>query len=463
MNKIYMACLGMLLLASCQSDEGSILDELEPQEQFLGGETSVIDESVNAFGQAAPNLTGNKDLEFVTGNAFFKRNWVTAPSSTEDLDGVGPLFNARSCSSCHDKDGRGAPPLDPTEEPVSLLFRLSIAEQIDWQPLPDPNYGGQFNHLSILGVEPEGKVSVTYDEISGNYPDGATYSLRKPSYHFYDLHYGDMSPNLMVSPRIAPHMIGLGLLEAVSEQTLLNYTDEADSDGDGISGRANYVEDVVTGLPAIGRFGWKANQPSVRQQVAGAFLGDIGITSALFPNQDCATNQLDCQEAYSETGYELTDQILDRVTLYSAALAVPRRRNWDQPNVIQGKLLFDDLNCSGCHITKMTTASHLDFPEFDNQTIRPFTDLLLHDMGEGLADHRPDGLATGTEWRTPPLWGIGLFPVVSGHTFYLHDGRARNLEEAILWHGGEASASVSAFKSLNQTERNQVLQFLESL
>ncbi|MGL1887125.1 MAG: c-type cytochrome [Reichenbachiella sp.] len=459
---VLLSC--MFIMTSCQEDEGSIIDYLEKGEEFLGGETSVIDESVNAFGQAAPNLTGTKDLEFVTGNAFFKRNWVTSPSSTEDLDGLGPVFNARSCSTCHDLDGRGAPPVDPFEEPVDLLFRLSIPNnKIEWEPLDDENYGGQFNHLAVLGVEPEGKVSVTYEEMAGTYPDGNQYSLRKPNYNFYELNYGEMSVGIMVSPRVAPHMIGLGLLDAIDEATLLTLSDENDANGDGISGKANYIYDVVNNKQSIGRFGWKSNQPSVRQQVAGAFRGDIGITSKLFPEQPCASGQADCQEAYAENSYELTDQILDRVTLYSSSLAVPRRRNWEELDVIEGKILFKELNCSGCHIPKLTTGNAGDIPEFMNQTIRPFTDLLLHDMGDALADNRPDGLANGNEWRTPPLWGIGMIQVVNGHNFLLHDGRARGFEEAILWHGGEAETSKNAFKELSSEERSDIIAFLNSL
>ena len=434
---------------------------LETGEELMGGDATVFDLSVNAFGHAAPNLTGVKDLEFVTGNAFFKRNWVTAPASTEDLDGLGPLFNARSCSSCHLRDGRAAPPSGPGETPVGLLYRLSVPDGN--QIKPDLYYGGQFNHLAIMGVDPEGSVSVSYEELPGSYPDGNTYSLRVPKSTFTDLNYGELSTDLMISPRIAPHMIGLGLLEAIDESTLLSFEDESDANGDGISGRANYVWEIEKDQLSIGRFGWKSNQPTVRQQVAGAFLGDIGITSKLFPEQACASLQDQCMEAYSETGYELDDKILDRVTLYSATLAVSGRRNWDQAEVLKGKAFFEQMNCTGCHVSKITTGTSGEFPEFFNQTIRPYTDLLLHDMGEGLADHRPDELATGKEWRTPPLWGIGLFSLVSGHTNYLHDGRARNLEEAILWHGGEAENSKEAFKKLKQEERQFVIQFLESL
>ncbi len=455
-----------LLHMACQeaSESPWTEDWKEEGEQFSGGDATISDESVNAFGHAAPNLTGDKDLQFVTGNSFFKRNWVTAPASTEDLDGLGPLFNARSCSSCHDLDGRGAPPLSPDEQPVSLLFRLSKpSPDIAWETIPDEHYGEQLNTLAILGIKPEGDVSVSYQEISGTYADGETYSLRKPNYAFKNLKYGAFSHDMMVSPRIAPQMIGLGLLEAIDEATLQSFADPDDANGDGISGRINYVEDRITQKKSIGRLGWKANQPSVRQQIASAFRGDIGITSSLFPEQPCASQDEDCLQSISGGEPELTEDILDRVTLYSETLAVPIRRNWNDAVVLQGKSLFNQSGCTSCHIATIKTGIHPDYPEFSDQTIHPYTDLLLHDMGEGLADGRPDGEASGTEWKTPPLWGIGLMHVVSGHTFLLHDGRARNMEEAILWHGGEAQKSQQAFVNMSKTEREAVLKFLESL
>ena len=428
-----------------------------------GGATTVFNESVNAFGEAAPNLTGNKDLFFVTGNAFFKRNWVTPPASTEDLDGLGPLFNARSCSSCHNLDGRGAPPKDPSEEPVALLFRLTRPAPDSIRSIPDQHYGGQFNHLSVLGVDPEGKVEVTYNEIPGEYPDGTAYMLRDPVYTFKDLNYGEFPEDIMISPRIAQHLVGMGLLEAIDVETLESLADPDDSDGDGISGKMNVVYSYETEQFEVGRFGWKANQPSVRQQTALAFREDIGITSELFPDQLCGDFQTSCKESRSGGEPELTEDILDRVALYTETIAVPARRNWDEPDILRGKRAFHNVGCASCHIPKLKTGEHEEHPELSNQTIYPYTDLLLHDMGEGLADHALDAEASGTEWRTPPLWGIGLVETVSGHTNFLHDGRARNLEEAILWHGGEAEKSKQEFKKLSKEERDNLIQFLESL
>lgn len=437
---------------------------MEEGEEFSGGEATVADVSVNAFSNPAPNLEGDRDLQFVVGNSFFNRNWVTTPSSTEDLDGLGPLFNARSCSSCHFKDGRGRPRLSPDDEDPSMLYRLSIpGTTAHGGPLADPNYGGQLNPLAILGVPAEGDIEVSYQEISGKYSDGTTYSLRKPVYTFKDGAYGNLAAGAMISPRVAPQMVGLGLLASIDESTIKAIADPDDVNGDGISGRVNVVWDFGEEKQAIGRFGWKANQPTLRQQTAGAFLGDIGITSSLFPNQDCMDSQTACKESPEGGSPELKESILEKVTLYSGTLAVPKRRDWADDMVLRGKQLFINSNCGACHLPKVRTGFNPDFPEFTDQTIRPYTDLLLHDMGEELSDNRPDYLATGAEWRTPPLWGIGLFKIVNNHTYYLHDGRARNLEEAILWHGGEAEQSKLAFVQMQKEEREALIKFLESL
>ncbi|MGB3467333.1 MAG: di-heme oxidoredictase family protein [Cyclobacteriaceae bacterium] len=450
------------VLFSCSPEEEEV-SIYEEGEEFSGGAATVFDESVNAFGNAAPNLTGDKDLTFVSGNAFFKRNWVTAPSSTVDLDGLGPVFNARSCSGCHALDGRGRPPLPGEDHTLGLLFRLSVpGVSTNGGPLVHPAYGGQLNTRSILGVPVEATVDVKYVEVEGEFTDGKKYSLRMPLYEFLDPAYGEIS-DALVSPRVANHMVGLGLLEAISELDLISKEDPEDLDDDGISGRANRVWDIERQQKVIGRFGWKANQPTVRQQVAGAFVGDIGLTSSIFPDEPCTSPQLDCNEAQSGGSPEVRDEILDRVVLYSAALAVPKRRDWKEPEVLKGKQLFMETGCAGCHTPKWTTGDHPDFPEFSNQTIRPYTDLLLHDMGEALADNRPDFEASGREWRTPPLWGLGLLQTVNQHEFLLHDGRARGFEEAILWHGGEAQTAKEKYISLSSEDRQNLIRFLRSL
>ena len=438
--------------------------------ELLGGQGSIFNITPNAFGQPIPGLEGMDEMLFFVGNSFFNQNWVTAPASTTARDGLGPLFNTRSCAGCHFKDGRGKAPESFGETGTGLLIRLRIpgrGEHGDF--LPDPKYGGQFQDVGLEGVPAEGKIRIEYKEISGQYPDGTAYSLRNPTYHLEELAYGDLHPDIALSPRVANQMIGLGFLETISEEDILALADPEDKDGDGISGKPNLVWDAVNERKALGRFGWRAEQPSILQQVAGAFLGDIGITTDIFPNQDCASGQTACLAApdgnnvKSDYEYEIDDDDLRKVELYSSTLAVPAQRNFDSPNVIKGENFFMDIGCQGCHISEHTTGTHPTVPALSNQHIRPFTDLLLHDMGEGLADELGNFEASGTEWRTPPLWGVGLFQTVNKHTFYLHDGRARNLEEAILWHSGEAETSKEKFMNLKKSEREMLIEFLNSL
>jgi CxxC motif-containing protein (DUF1111 family) len=342
--------------------------------------------------------------------------------------------------------------------------RLSIPGQdAHGGPLDEPAYGGQFNHDAILGVSAEGRAEVSYEEVPGAYADGTAYSLRRPAYRFADLAFGPLDPRVLISPRTAPFMIGLGLLEAVGEEDILALADEVDADGDGISGRPNRVWDPKAQRTRLGRFGWKANQAGLEQQSAGAFLGDLGITSPLAPAENCPPAQTACAAAPSGGAPELDQEKLDEVTYYGHLLAVPARRDFEDPDVLRGKALLRDAGCAACHAPLLTTGTLDGFPELSGQTIRPFTDLLLHDLGEDLADGRPDFLADGREWRTPPLWGIGLVGVVNEHTLLLHDGRARGLAEAILWHGGEAERAREAFRAMPAGDRAALIRFLESL
>lgn len=451
--------LWCLLVAACGGD-----DAPEPEEALPGGATTVHDTTRNAFTLVARNLQGERRDAFFVGNALFNRNWVTAPSSTEGLDGLGPAFNASSCAACHFKDGRGKPPTEPGEKPLSLLFRLSIPGPTPTgTPLGDPVYGGQLQPQSILGVPAEGQVAITLRPLEGHYADGTPFGLEAPSYTLENLAYGPVQPGLMMSPRVAPAMIGLGLLEAIPEAALEKLADPDDRDGDGISGRLNHVYDVEAKALRVGRFGWKANQPSLRQQNAAAFNGDIGITTTMFVHDDCTPSQQECQQAPSGGTPELEDAKLEQVTFYSRMLAVPARREADAEDVLRGRKRFRDVGCATCHVPRHETGVREDAPELSQQIIFPYTDLLLHDMGEALADHRPDFEATGSEWRTPPLWGLGLVKTVNRHTRFLHDGRARSLEEAVLWHGGEAERARERFTSLSAPERADLIRFLESL
>lgn len=436
----------------------------------LGGETTREDASRNSFGLPAPQLTNEERRVFEIGDSFFTNNWVTAPSTTDARDGLGPTFNAQACSSCHVRDGRGAPP-DPSgqEARLGLLLRLSIPGQdpTTGAPLPDPIYGGQLQDRAVLGIEPEGTITVTYTTITGEYGDGEPYELLSPSYEITDLEFGPLAADVMIGPRLSPQVIGMGLLEAIPTASILESADPDDADGDGISGRPNMVWDQRTEQPEVGRFGWKANVTTVEQQVAGAFHGDLGVTSSLHAAENCPAAQTACAQAPNgsdaEAGEpELTDSRLGSVTFYNRTLSVPAMRDVDQDVVRDGAEAFGDLGCSSCHTPTQQTGSS-DVAALADQTLHPYTDLLLHDMGPELADGRPDFQATGSEWRTPPLWGLGLIDEVNGDRFLLHDGRARTVEEAILWHGGEATASREAFRLADPDTRRAVLEFLEAL
>lgn len=456
----------LLLFAACRPDNEPPKATAIVEEKYAGGiNGTAFDFSENAFGVQVKGLSAEEDGFFVTGNAFFRSNWVTAPASVETLDGLGPLMNAISCGSCHFKDGRAQPPATPDEPLHGLLFRLSIpGTNANGGPLPDPAYGGQLQDKGILNVRPEAKVRVTYQETGGFYPDGTAYSLRTPVYTFNELQYGDFAAGIRYSPRIAPQTPGLGMLEIVPESQILAWADESDANHDGISGRPNYVLDYSTQQMRLGRFGWKANQPSLLQQTAGAFNGDIGITTNLFP-QDHLTQVQQQEYALVPNGGapELDDATLHKVVSYMQSLSVPARRNHNDAKVLRGKYIFMEINCAACHRPEMQTDKEGSIAALHDQKIYPYSDLLLHDMGEELSDNRPDYLAAGNEWRTPPLWGTGLIHTVNGHTFLLHDGRARGFTEAILWHGGEAEAAREAFKKLSKSDRDALVLFLESL
>lgn len=455
-----LALAANALLAGCGGSSHVAQKQDDP---LSGGATTVFDVTAGAYANPAANLTSQHLDEFDFGHSVFSRNWVTAPATTDGMDGLGPIFNARACSACHSRDGR-SPPFDAnTGNMLGLLVRISIPGTDEHGgPLGDPVYGTQVRPYGILGVSGDATASVAYDEASDAYGDGTPYSLRTPAYSLTAWNYGAPADGLMLSPRMAPATIGLGLLSAISETDILaNARDAADADG--VRGHANYVWDVSAASARLGRFGWKANQPSVLQQTAGALSGDMGITSSLFPNEACTAPMVDCQNAVSGGTPEITDDKLSALASYMQTLAVPARRDLANPKVQQGEALFTSFGCASCHVTTFQTSLFDDIPELEQQTIHPYTDLLLHDMGPELADNRPDFLASGSDWRTPPLWGIGLLQTVNGHHFLLHDGRARGFEEAILWHGGEAETSRERFRNASAGERDALLSFLGSL
>ena len=434
----------------------------------------------DAFSQPSANLSFEARADFFVGNGLFRRVWVTAPASTQSADGLGPLYNARGCQRCHLKDGRGHPPAGPDDSAVSMFLRLSIPPQTQAQKddlaahrvsvIPEPTYGGQLQDLAIPGHRPEGRMVIDYEEIPVTLAGGEVVHLRKPSYSVGEPGYGPLHPEAMLSPRLAPPMIGLGLLEAVAADDILAGADPEDADGDGISGRPNRVWSAERGEVMLGRFGWKAGQPSLALQSAGAFGGDVGISNPLAPADwgDCTPAQDACRAgphggSAHQDGLEASAEVMELVVFYSRNLAVPARRKPSDPEVLRGKELFYALGCTGCHTPKFATRRDHEVSALAGQLIWPYSDMLLHDMGEGLADHRPEGVATGREWRTQPLWGLGYTEAVNGHTFFLHDGRARNLTEAILWHGGEAEAARDAFAAMPKAEREALLAFLNDL
>ncbi|MGL6211022.1 MAG: di-heme oxidoredictase family protein [Paracoccaceae bacterium] len=443
-----------------------------------GAATVRFRDSADAFSQLSANMPFEHEMNFKLGNALFRKLWVASPASTKGSDGLGPLYNARACQDCHLKDGRGHPPEGPDDGRVSMFLRLSVPGGTTPQAIaewlatsPDPTYGSQLQDFAAPSHAAEGQMEVSYVEVPVTLADGTVVSLRAPTYGISDPGYGPLAADVMISPRVAPQMIGLGLLEAIPAAEILAMADPDDANRDGISGRAQIVPSVEFGVPMLGRFGLKGGAPTVREQSAGAFSGDMGLSTPLFPDPwgECQPAQRACREAPHgqesglRDGLEVDAESLDLVTFYARNLGVPERRNVDAPDVLRGKEIFHLLNCAGCHTPKHVTHRLEGQAEQSFQLIWPYTDLLLHDMGPGLADNRPEGRATGREWKTPPLWGIGLTATVSGHTQFLHDGRARSLLEAVLWHGGEAQRSRDGVVALPKADRDALIAFLESL
>ncbi|WP_166225720.1 di-heme oxidoredictase family protein [Pseudomonas atagonensis] len=459
-------------LSAC--DDAPRFTKAEPGEARSGGTTTVRKTDQNAFSLPSANLPPSRRVDFSVGNSFFRSPWVIAPSTTTARDGLGPLFNTNACQGCHIKDGRGHPPTPDAANAVSMLVRLSIPDAPEFAKVieqvgvvPEPVYGGQFQDMAVPGVAPEGKVRVEYTPVPVRFKDGTEIELRKPVLQITQLGYGPMHPDTRFSARVAPPMIGLGLLEAIPEEAILANAAAQARAKNGINGRPNQVWDDALQKTVMGRFGWKAGQPNLNQQNVHAFSGDMGLTTSLRPFDDCTDAQTACKQAPNGNGPngepEVSDNILRLVLFYSRNLAVPARRGVNDEQVLAGKNLFFQAGCDSCHTPKYTTAANAAEPELANQVIRPYSDLLLHDMGDGLADNRTEFQASGRDWRTPPLWGIGLTQAVSGHTQFLHDGRARNLLEAVLWHGGEAAAAQQQVLSFNAEQRAALLAFLNSL
>lgn len=470
-----------------------------PAEAFGGGTTSVSATNASAFSAHVANLSDVVRIrQFNIGDDFFENAWIEKTSSTELRDGLGPLFNNNACQDCHVRDGRGFAPGDAgseTENRFSTLIFKAVKTDITPEQrekmlngtmgsVGDSGAGGQLQQEAIFGIQKEANFAVSYTYEKITFDDGFEVELRRPQWRLennYAEQGYDFDSDTLFSPRVAPPMIGMGLLELISQSDLMTKHDPDDSDNDGISGKLNTVWHVLKNSTDVGRFGWKAGQPSVRQQAAGAFNGDMGLTSSIFPVDGCLEHQIDCREAPNGNGdsvrdydFEVSDSVLDSIEFYGRHLAVPIRRKADDNDVLAGKKLFFDAKCDSCHSERFTTAEDPDLPELSNQTIYPYTDLLLHDMGPDLADVDIDNnpgsaealteyQATAREWRTSPLWGIGLTHNVNPDATFLHDGRARTIMEAVLWHGGEAEASKNAVLKFDATERSHFLAFLMDL
>lgn len=474
-------------LVGCEKpDEAPPAPPFQTSELHPGGGTSVSIAPFASFEKPVKNLPDQLKTDFYAGKALAEQPWIKAPTTTIARDGLGPIYNARTCMTCHVNGGKGVVP-EAGKELATAFVRISVPGENKYLGVqPEPVYGDQLQTQSVSlahqlrhtgktgfsehDVKPEAYVYVEWQESTYTYPDGTTVKLRKPQLDMQNLGYGPLHANTMYSLRNAPAIHGMGLLELIPEADIRALADEQDQNNDGISGKINTVWDNTTGQASLGRFGHKANRPNMDVVVAAAFAGDIGISNPLFPQQPCTSKQTLCvgQPTGNDAhGTELPQHLMDLVVLFSRNLAVPKRDEkkiaLNAKKIENGRSHFYNAGCASCHTPSYTTGPSNTSPHLANQKIWPYSDLLLHNMGEGLADGRPDYLAAGDEWRTAPLWGLGYLKAVNGNSNLLHDGRARSVEEAILWHGGEALAAKNRFSALSATQRNELIIFVESL
>lgn len=457
------AC-SLMLLTGC--DDVSSVPELPVK---LAGDATTNISNRWAYIAAHPGLTNEirKEKLLSMGRSLFAKPWVSAPSTTFDRDGLGPLFNSNSCAACHAQGGQGHAPMSDGDFAGSgVLLRLSVptddtSELIDGS-VPSPHYGGQLQERNVVGYQGEGTIRVRFTPHTFTFPDGETETLWSPHWQVGDGNYGD-TENLQISARIGPRLVGMGLLDAIPDSQLELWAKEQADAQQGISGKVARVYNRREGQWDAGRFGWKAEAPSLEQQVAAAFQGDMGLTSVLYPEDNCSEQQQpECRRFPNGGQPEVDDRALHAVADHLRYKAVPAVRHSESEDVQAGWALFNQLGCIECHKSHVTVLS--GDPLINVGEIHPFSDLLLHDMGEALSDHRPVFNAEGSEWRTPPLWGIGLAEAHLGSKpGFLHDGRARNIQQAILWHGGEAEKSMTGYISLEGKQRSQLLEFLNAL
>jgi CxxC motif-containing protein (DUF1111 family) len=435
--------------------------ELKPA-AMSGGDFTVPDDSALAFSLPGPVLDPAQLALFSAGREEFQQRWVVL-AVIGGKWGRGPTSNGERCTDCHKANGRGHAPDSATEALASMVVRLSIpGENEHGGPRAHSSYGDQLQDQGELGrAYAEGDAVIAWNERDEQFADGSAVRLRTPALGFMNLAFGPFGNEILTSVRIAPPVFGTGLLDAIAESDLLDIA--ARQKELGFNGRPNYVWDEQSRTTMLGRFGWKSNQPSLRQQNASAFLNDMGVTTSVFKRENCPDVQTACRKRPLGMVPEQPDRAFEALLFYTRTLAVPARRRTDDPAVIRGEQLFDGAQCSVCHVPAIKTGEYPALPQLGRQVIHPYTDLLLHDMGAGLADGRPDFLAGPRDWRTPPLWGTGLSAKVNGNAALLHDGRARNVAEAILWHGGEAERSREAFRVMSATDRDALLAFVESL
>jgi CxxC motif-containing protein (DUF1111 family) len=490
MRALFFVGCSILSLAGCNPVPENNTHPLQTSAPALskaeakpGGDTSVSYKPFPSFELPAANIPTQDRPLFHAGKALAHQPWVKPPTITDTRDGLGPLYNARTCLMCHVKGGKGFIP-DSNKFPImGSLVRLSKPGFNKIKGIiPHPIYGDQIQgqstslahqlrHSQKTGsiahdVAPEAYVYINWSKKTFTYPDQQQVILRRPELDFRNLGYGPLEEDTLFSLRIAPSIHGMGLLELIAQKDLDKLTDPDDLNSDGISGRSNQVWDVELKKTVPGRFGLKANKASLKMQVAGAFANDLGISNSLFPQQPCTEKQITCNQVPNgndENGFEIADPLLELVTDFNRNLAPVLRRDFNDEIVNQGREYFYQVGCQKCHQPDFKTQPSRHLVHLGNQHIWPYSDLLLHDMGEALADNRPDYIATGSEWRTAPLWGVGLQESVNGSKALLHDGRAQTIEEAILWHGGEASIVKAHFTQLKQNERDALIKFVNSL
>ncbi|HTB07803.1 MAG TPA: di-heme oxidoredictase family protein [Bacteroidia bacterium] len=471
-----VACFVIVMVSCKKENTDTASTPPSTVSELSAGIETIFDESASAFGDDFPVITPALEDIHDNGEVIFNEIFTPPPGYYYAYyTGLGPIFNNNSCNACHGGVGEGNPPLGGGSVETSMLFRISSGNNVTTGPIGVTGFGGQLQNNAVAGVMPEGTVNIQYTDVTGHFGDGTTYSLQVPTYSV-TASYIPFPAGSLLSPRVAPRLVGLGFLEIIPESAILaNSGTYPVGDTTHINGQPNYVWDFTTSSTQLGRFGWKAEAPTLKQQLAGAYVQDMGVTNSVFP-QESSYGQSQYATYTGDPSPELPDSELYANLEYVQTLAVPAERNGTNPQVIRGAQIFNSsqAQCASCHIPTMTTPSVVNYPDtppayanagslLTNIVIHPYTDMLLHDMGAGLADNRPAFAATGRQWRTPPLWGIGYLPIVDPSGQYLHDGRARNIMEAIMWHGGEAYNAREYVRNLSASDRAALVAFVQSL